>query len=300
MRTGCGASRSGRSSRRSITTTSRSTAFGRSIPGNPDLKTGSTFSTLASVLEISGDRPAFYERQPVPHGEIRTHWYHSKSLEHAATADGVHAAGLRQGIATTRYPVLYLFHGANADETAWHRLGRANLILDNLLAAGKDAAVPRRHAVWLRRAARLSPRAAARTRELFGKDLLEDVIPYVESTYRVARPIATIAPSSGLSMGGGQALSIGLESPRAASATSADSAPASGPPTDFPKTYAAADRASPTRRTAKLRLLWIGCGTDDGAFAASKSFSEFLTATRSRTPSARRQARTRGWSGVAT
>ena len=49
-------------------------------PGNPDLKTGSTSSTLASVLEVRGDRPAFYDGQPVPHGEIRTHWYHSKSL----------------------------------------------------------------------------------------------------------------------------------------------------------------------------------------------------------------------------
>lgn len=49
-------------------------------PANPNLKTGSTASTLASVLEVRGDAPAFYDGQNVPHGEIRTHWYHSKSL----------------------------------------------------------------------------------------------------------------------------------------------------------------------------------------------------------------------------
>ena len=49
-------------------------------PGNPDLKTGSTASTLSSVLEVRGARPAFYDGQAVPHGDIRTHWYPSKSL----------------------------------------------------------------------------------------------------------------------------------------------------------------------------------------------------------------------------
>ena len=49
-------------------------------PGNPDLKTGSTSSTISSILEVRGDAPAFYDAQPVPHGEIRTHWYQSKSL----------------------------------------------------------------------------------------------------------------------------------------------------------------------------------------------------------------------------
>src|SRR5215475_14231076 len=48
-------------------------------PGNPNVKTGSTPSTISSILEVRGDRPAFYDGQPVPHGEIRTVWYDSKS-----------------------------------------------------------------------------------------------------------------------------------------------------------------------------------------------------------------------------
>lgn len=93
----------------------------------------------------------------------------------------------------TRYPVVYLFHGANADENAWYRLGRVNLILDNLLAAGK-----------------INPFLVVMP---FGygveKDLVPDVIPYIQSQYRTAadRDHRAIV---GLSMGGGQALSIGL------------------------------------------------------------------------------------------
>src|SRR5580693_752769 len=50
-------------------------------PGNPAVKTGSTPGTISSVLEIAGDHPVFYDAQPVPHGEIRTHWYESKALK---------------------------------------------------------------------------------------------------------------------------------------------------------------------------------------------------------------------------
>src|SRR5262245_23881714 len=104
-------------------------------PGNASLKTGSTFNTLASVLEIRGDRPSFYDGQPVAHGEIRTHWYHSKSLDTMRRLTVYTPPGYDKDV-KTKYPVLYLFHGANADESAWYRLGRANLILDNLLASG--------------------------------------------------------------------------------------------------------------------------------------------------------------------
>src|SRR5947208_17035572 len=105
-------------------------------PGNPNVKTGSTASTISSVLEVKGEKPAFYDGQPVPHGEIRTDWYHSKSVNSLRRLTVYTPPGYDAN-ASTRYPVLYLFHGANADETAWTRLGHVNLILDNLLAAGK-------------------------------------------------------------------------------------------------------------------------------------------------------------------
>src|SRR3954463_2047316 len=105
-------------------------------PGNPNVKSGSTPSTIQSILTVRGDGPAFYEGRAVPHGEIHTNWYHSKSLDSLRRLTVYTPPGYDAN-AQTRYPVLYLFHGANADETAWTRLGNVNLILDNLLAAKK-------------------------------------------------------------------------------------------------------------------------------------------------------------------
>jgi enterochelin esterase-like enzyme len=241
-------------------------------PGNPALKTGSTFNTLASVLEVKGDRPAFYDGQAVPHGEIRTHWYHSKSLNTLRRLTVYTPPGYDKET-KTRYPVLYLFHGANADETAWHRLGRANLILDNLLASGRARpfliVMPFGYGV-----SPGSPAPPGKNTELFGKDLREDVIPFVESTYRALADRDHRAVV-GLSMGGGQALSIGLNHLELFGHVGGFSS-GLGPATDFAKTYAGAI-ARPAHTNSALRLLWIGCGTNDGAFAASKSFSEFLT-----------------------
>lgn len=242
-------------------------------PGNPDLKTGSTAGTLASVLEVRGDHPFFYDGQAVPHGDIRANWYHSKSLKTLRRLTVYTPPGYDTATAT-RYPVLYLFHGANADENAWPRLGRVNLILDNLLAAGtiKPFIVVMPFGYGVPPAASSPP---GRNTEMFGKDLIEDVIPFVEARYRVSstRDNRAIA---GLSMGGGQALTIGLNHLDLFSHVGGFSS-AVGPANDFARTYAGA-LARPGAANAALRLLWVGCGTDDGVFAASKSFSEFLTA----------------------
>jgi enterochelin esterase family protein len=83
-------------------------------PANPNLKTGSTASTLASVLEIRGDGPSFYDEQNVPHGEIGARWYHSKSLNSTRRLT-VYTPPRYDRELKTRYPVVYLFHGANVE-----------------------------------------------------------------------------------------------------------------------------------------------------------------------------------------
>ncbi len=240
-------------------------------PGNADVKTGSTPSTLSSVLEVRGSAPAFYDPQPVPHGEIRTHWYESKSLDTVRRLT-VYVPPMYERERDTRYPVVYLFHGANADENAWYRLGRVNIILDNLLAAGKAkpfiVVMPFGYGV-----APNGPSAPGENTAKFSNDLLDDVLPFVESRYR------TIADREhraivGLSMGGGQALTIGLNNLDRFSYVGGFSS-GLGRIEDFPKTYAGVV-AHPDTVNKKLRLLWVGCGKEDGAFAASKGFSTFL------------------------
>jgi enterochelin esterase family protein len=151
-------------------------------------------------------------------------------------------------------------------------LGRANLILDNLLAAGKIqpfiVVMPFGYGVP-------PDQPQAENTAKFGKDLIDDVIPYIQSTYRAFTDRERRA-IVGLSMGGGQALNIGLNNIDLFSYVGGFSA-AIGNAANLPKTYAKlVGNANDSNK--KLKLLWVGCGTEDSLFGASKNFSEWLKA----------------------
>ena len=134
---------------------------------------------------------------------------------HRSQSHGLHATGLREFHG--RYPVLYLLHGAGSDESSWTQRGQAHVILDNLIADGKLK--PLVVVMPFGFAAARAPGAARgdaaenkMQREGFTKDFLGDVIPMIESTFRVYadRDHRAIA---GLSLGGAQALALGLSHP---------------------------------------------------------------------------------------
>jgi enterochelin esterase-like enzyme len=243
-------------------------------PNNPQVKSGATPSGITSILEVRGSSPLFYDAQPVPHGEVRSHWYESKSLG-AVRRLTVYVPPGYDRDTRTRYPVLYLFHGANADETSWTRFGRANLILDNLLAAGKAkpfvVVMPFGYGFAPGTAPPAGGSGLSNT-ALFSRDLLQDVIPFVDSHYRVQsdRDHRAIA---GLSMGGGEALEIGLNHRELFSYVGGFSAAIR--PADFAKTFPGLNGDGPDAKH-KLHLLWMGCGTDDSLFAANQSFAKLL------------------------
>jgi enterochelin esterase-like enzyme len=241
-------------------------------PGNPQLKTGSTPGTIMNIVEVRGDQPFFYDGQNVPHGDIRTHWYHSKSLGGIRRVSVYVPPGYDKN-PNAKYPVLYLLHGANLDETAWIRFGKANLILDNLLAAGKS----KPYIVVMPFGYGVSPMQRlelGKNTEAFGRDLREDLIPYIEGQFRALtdRDHRAIV---GLSMGGGQALNIGLSHLELFSYVGGFSAAIRGAD-GFEKTFASLI-ANPQATNSQLKLLWVGCGNDDGLFPAAKDFSAFLT-----------------------
>ena len=236
-------------------------------PGNPNVKFGSTPSTIASILEVRGDAAAFYDGQPVPHGEIHTLWYHSKATGTMRRVTVYTPPGYDS--AQTLYPALYLFHGANADETAWTRLGHVNLILDNLLAAHKM----KPFVVVMPFGYGIAPGTPAgsggpSSQELFAKDLIEDVIPLVQARYRVSAD-RTQRAIAGLSMGGGESLSIGLNHVELFAYVAGFSAAVRQ--AEFDKAYPALSRAK------DLRLLWIGCGKEDSLMPANQAFAQYLT-----------------------
>jgi enterochelin esterase-like enzyme len=174
-------------------------------------------------------------------------------------------------IKDTKYPVLYLLHGIGGDENEWARGGVPDVILDNLYADKK--AVPMIVVLPNGRAAKdvtardpipkQSPAFAA-----FEKDLLADLIPFIEKTYSVKTDRESRA-LAGLSMGGGQSLNFGLGNlDTFAWVGGFSSAPNTKPPADLITDHAEAAK--------KLRLLYVSCGDKDGLFRISQGVHKML------------------------
>ncbi|MFM2096105.1 MAG: hypothetical protein RIS70_3229 [Planctomycetota bacterium] len=172
-----------------------------------------------------------------------------------------------------QYPVLYLLHGIGGDENEWARRGSPDVILDNLYADKK--VVPMIVVLPNGRAAKdLSPRDPIPKQSpafaAFEKDLLVDLIPFIEKTYPVksARESRALA---GLSMGGGQSLNIGLRH--------LDTFAWVGGFSSAPNTKKADELVNDASSVAmKLRLLWLSCGDKDGLMGISRGFHESLDA----------------------
>ena len=230
-------------------------------PANSRLKLGPNNAT--SVVEVRGDRPAFYDNQDVPHGMVHINWYQSEALGGAKRRMYVYTPpGYGDG---KNYPVLYLLHGVGDLDEGWINNGRANFILDNLLAEGKIkpmiVVMPYGHA---RFANETPPQRSALDRRAFEADLLEAIIPYIEKRYDAGQDRQNRA-IAGLSMGGGQSLGIGLNHlERFAWVGGFSSAIFTEPKQAYPKLFEAPEQAN-----RQLKLLWIGCGKDDRLLSGS-------------------------------
>ena len=238
---------------------------------NPVVKYNSRPNLIESVLEVRGPSPAFYDLKPVPHGTVEIRYYPSKSTGTTRRAFIYTPPNYQRS--TTRLPVLYLLHGGDGDETVWTQFGRANLILDNLIAEKRAApmvvVMPFAYAYpWH------AGIPAEKQRADFQTDLLTDLIPFVESNYRVAADREHRA-LAGLSMGGGLTLAIG---PRHLDTFSRLAVFSAGGGQAPEKTFA--DVAANAKNVnAQLKFFWIGVGTEDGAMAGAKRTSDFLNAS---------------------
>ncbi len=246
-------------------------------PHNAALKTGTIASTTQSILRIPGDHPALYDLQPVPHGELHTLLYNSTTLGFTRRAVVYTPPGYDPS-AKTRYPVLYLFHGANSEETAWPRFGHVNLILDNLLAAGKIkpflVVMPYDYPSPLDADPPIPPNGGfSEIATTFSRDLITDLIPFIQSRFRTYtdRDHRAIA---GLSMGGVEALQIGSSHLDLFSYIGGFS-PALRLP-DIPTTFTPLT-TDPKAANQKLHLLWFACGSEDGFYSASTTLTKLLT-----------------------
>lgn len=150
-------------------------------PSNGAIKPG--ISTTQSVFTVPGEQMSFLEVANVPHGEVRIVHFHSAVVGAVRRMHIYFPPGYEAGQA--RYPAMYLLHGGGDDDAGWTAIGRAHLILDNLIAAGKaKPMIVVMPAIWA-----LAPPVPADQREannaLFCRFLVQDVIPFVEKNYRV-------------------------------------------------------------------------------------------------------------------
>ena len=149
--------------------------------------------TIRSLLEVPGIGSGFFAARDVPHGTVSTVWYQSSALGVQRRMQIYTPPGY--AISGARYPVFYLLHGAGDDDQAWLMAGRANFILDNLIAAGKAkpmiVVMPAGH----------TPRPSGLfgppgSRDPFLGDFARDITPYVDKNFRVL-PGARTARSPG-------------------------------------------------------------------------------------------------------
>jgi len=237
-------------------------------PRNVNTKYGYGNFGAVSIVEIPGDGPAFYDVKDVPHGEVRIKPYVSKALGLNRTAWIYTPPGYDKG---SNYPVLYLLHGAGDIESGWTMIGRANNILDNLIAEGKAkpmvVVMPQGHPIqsfWTGPAKGVSqpppsgPTAPPAIEGGFFKDFLNDLMPMVERDYKVSKKAEDRA-IAGLSMGGGQTLTLAFGRPELFRYVAAMSAAANGiTEARYPAVF-----KDPSVLNQQFKVFWVGIGKDD-------------------------------------
>ncbi len=151
------------------------------------------------------------DMKDVPHGEVRSYWWHSKVTGMWRRAMVYTPPGYDRS-RKARYPVLYLQHGSGESERGWTEQGKVNFILDNLIAEKKAAPmiVVMENGMVAPRAGSAAVAPGGRRNEAFGEMVVQELVPEIDGAYRTKAKAESRAVA-GLSMGAGQALEIGLK-----------------------------------------------------------------------------------------
>ncbi len=235
-------------------------------PRNATFTTG--FFDKENTFLVPGNPPRPWEAANVPHGVVHHHYYRSTLVgidsEYYVYTPPNFAAGNKQ-----KYPVLYLLHGYSDDPSAWTAMAKANVILDNLIAQGKAKAmivvmplgygnmeiIARGSSGWD------DGELVRRNYRRFSDTLFQEIMPLVKQQYPLSdrREDHAIA---GLSMGGAESLLVGLNHIDDFAYLGGFSSGRLGE-SDFGSAFPGITTQSAPGINARLRLLWIACGTED-------------------------------------
>jgi enterochelin esterase-like enzyme len=246
---------------------------------DPASETYFGYGKETSGIEVPENGADFYAIQNVAHGEVRAKWYLSKTTGEWRRAFVYTPPGYDEH-STTRYPVLILQHGSGEDETGWTRQGRAQFILDNLIAAGKarPMIVVMERGYAQRAGSPPSGGASAWLQDLrvaftsFEDVVIHDLIPMIDASYRTI-PDREHRAMAGLSMGGMQTLFITLQhldlfayigsfSGLIVPSLNAGNLSVNRTAEPFdPKTAYGGAFADPSAFNRRVKLLWLGVGS---------------------------------------
>ena len=246
-----------------------------------------------NAVEVSGPTPAYYDTQDVPHGTVRMEIYTSPIFRQPRYVWVYTPPGYDES--RDRYPVLYMTHGSNCCESTWVQRGRANIILDNLIAQGKAKpmilAMPLTARSGGSEAMGPNPQhlanapppfadPAAQTNyarnNLFEQDLRANMIPWIDRKFRTI-PNADNRGFTGLSQGGIQSFNIGLHNPDLFHWVAPQSAGAENQG-DEQFAEMLKDVYPNTQSLNQLKLLYITVGDEDVLYEASKRVADRLQA----------------------
>ena len=232
------------------------------------------FGIYANAQNITKHAPQGFDvvRTDIPQGKIDTVYYSSKTVGTTRKAIIYTPPGFPNN---KKYPVLYLLHGIGGDEKEWLNGGQPQVILDNLYAENKIepmiVVMPNGRAMKDDRAGgNIFDSTKVQAFATFEKDLLTDLIPFIEKKYPVVKDREHRA-IAGLSMGGGQSLNFGLGNLDTFAWIGGFS---SAPNTKAPEALV----PDPAKAKKKLKLLWISCGEDDNLITFSQRTHDYLKA----------------------
>ena len=241
------------------------------------------YVSLGNWVLVPGDPPMPWELTAVAHGRVDHVVYTTQVAKNLPQNQEGYVVYTPPGYDAKKpggYPVLYLLHGWSDSERGWVEQGKAHLILDRLLAEGKIVPmivvmpqgygdldfVEQGWGVWSQ------PAKIVENLELYSKMLLTEILPAVESAYNVA-PGRENRAITGLSMGGLESLTIGMNHPKTFAYVGGMSSAIFGGKTTEDNDKAFAQYIPDANaKTADLKLLWVACGKTDGLITANRDF----------------------------
>lgn len=226
-----------------------------------------------SIVEVTGDKPLVHTVIDVPHGTVSYQYYTSEELGQRPVV--IYTPPAYEDHPDQQYPILYLLHGTTDTEETWTKVGRANIILDNLIAEGK--AEPMIIVMPYGRAYPVISKSSGSLREWenlqeFKKDFMENLMPFVEKRYRV-KADAQHRAIAGFSGGGGTSLYFGLNNTDLFSWVVGF---APGMREEEINRNNAKAFEDPAQTNEGLNMFWIGVGEEDFTYRAIKEYFNVL------------------------